>query len=339
MADKLIPFDFENHEVRFFYKDNNVLFSARDVASVLELHWSGRTLNKIPKEWQGMCKLHTPGGDQETVFINRMAVYKLAFRSNSKAADRFTNKVAQIVDTIAKTGSYTTGEENQSLLEGEIIDIEVISIDPEPVQSLAVIKPIDPAEYLETKSGVIRKNVHDFKAIVKDLLGLKDNELTLSIVGAIKRVHKGIDLLAIFNNQNSANTSESSSQYLVRKEEPHYNPTELCKILGEPWDSRLLNKELGRQGFQVKSKVTDKWEPTEISYKKERDSSLNLGCWADTGKAHHSGLPVTTWRWFARVLEALDKTNIENLIADKKPKSTKSKSLKPSDPQEGLFTN
>lgn len=106
---ELIPFKIDTGEVRSFLAADNVAwFAARDVASALGITWSGATLVSIPDRWKGMLKLNNPsgGGKQDTAIISEPAVYKLAFRSNKPEAERFTDRVAEIVVELRKTGRY-----------------------------------------------------------------------------------------------------------------------------------------------------------------------------------------------------------------------------------------
>ena len=102
-------FLFEDHDVRVQTDDKGVLwFVAKDVAEALDIAWSGQTLTKISDSWKGMMKFITPGGTQEFQCINETAVYKLAFRSNKPAAERFTDWVAAaVLPSLRRTGSFT----------------------------------------------------------------------------------------------------------------------------------------------------------------------------------------------------------------------------------------
>ncbi len=89
-------------------------FVAKDIASALDITWSGHTLGRIPEEWKGAVKLPTPssgtrgGGEQQLVIINEAAMYKLTFRSNKPEADAFINWIAgDVLPSIRRTGTYS----------------------------------------------------------------------------------------------------------------------------------------------------------------------------------------------------------------------------------------
>lgn len=102
-------FSFQDKEVRTILQGRDVWFVAQDVFQALNLQWRGKSslaMRQIPTDWAKTKDYQTLGGPQETIFVNERAVYKLAFRANkSKAADAFTNWVAELLVKIRK-GAY-----------------------------------------------------------------------------------------------------------------------------------------------------------------------------------------------------------------------------------------
>lgn len=105
----LSVFDFDSHSVRVLVIDSEPWFVAKDVFQVFGISWKqADSLQSIPDRWKKM----TPeipdslGRSQSTWILHESAVYKIAFRSNKPEAEKFTDKVADIVATIRKTGSY-----------------------------------------------------------------------------------------------------------------------------------------------------------------------------------------------------------------------------------------
>jgi prophage antirepressor-like protein len=97
-------------EVRvLIHSADTVWFMAKDIFEFLDLAWRGADSlwqRQIPKEWAILEDSQTLGGVQKTWFINERAIYKLAFRSNKPEAETFTNWVAEVIETIRKTGKY-----------------------------------------------------------------------------------------------------------------------------------------------------------------------------------------------------------------------------------------
>lgn len=104
----LLDFPFDDAQVRTATsEDGQIWFAAKDVCEALNLTWSGKTLQKVPKNWQGMFRKNTPGGDQGLTFINEPALYRLVFRSDKPEAERFCNWVcAEVLPAIRKHGYF-----------------------------------------------------------------------------------------------------------------------------------------------------------------------------------------------------------------------------------------
>lgn len=115
-ASALVSFPFTTTQIRALLIDSQCWFVAKDVFSALSISWKGQqSITKIKAEWKGVTNLVTPlenqhgsQGEQtqELIIIAEPAVYKIAFRSDKPEAERFTDRVAEIVTTIRKTGSY-----------------------------------------------------------------------------------------------------------------------------------------------------------------------------------------------------------------------------------------
>lgn len=111
----LVSFPFTTCSIRACLFDGDAWFVAKDVFQALAIYWNGpkKSLRSIPDAWKGVVRLTTPssnegrgGGEQEISVIKEQAVYKIAFRSDKPEAEEFTNRVAEIVTTIRKTGKY-----------------------------------------------------------------------------------------------------------------------------------------------------------------------------------------------------------------------------------------
>lgn len=115
MLDKI--FEYGQVQIRVELDENNrPWFSAKDIARALNITWSGHTLSKIKDSWKGMVKLTTPTGLQNVTVINLPAVHKLAFRSNKKEADEFTDWVAEsVLVPLQEAGMYLSEEKLRQL--------------------------------------------------------------------------------------------------------------------------------------------------------------------------------------------------------------------------------
>lgn len=113
-----------NMTIRTRIINNVAWFVAKDVASALDITWSGATLANIPEDWKGMLSFNIPssgdrgGGTQQLTVINEAALYKLAFRSNKPQADAFVNWVAgEVLPSIRQTGQYRIKGETECMRE------------------------------------------------------------------------------------------------------------------------------------------------------------------------------------------------------------------------------
>jgi prophage antirepressor-like protein len=110
-------FQFSDLDIRTAVAENDdVWFCAKDVCSILDITWSGATLENMPENWVGMLKLNTPsaengrgGGEQNVNFINEAGLYFLIFRSNKPNAKEFASWVCEeVLPQIRKHGFYGT---------------------------------------------------------------------------------------------------------------------------------------------------------------------------------------------------------------------------------------
>ncbi len=102
------PFQFADLDVRTAIDEHNeVWFCAKDVCEILDITWGGPTLENMPEKCKGMLKLHTPGGEQNTNFINEAGLYRLIFRSNKPKAEQFADWVyEEVLPAIRKHGFF-----------------------------------------------------------------------------------------------------------------------------------------------------------------------------------------------------------------------------------------
>lgn len=133
----LVEFPFSTTQIRACLIEDRAWFVARDVFTSLDIAWRGKeSLLKIKEEWRGVRRFRTPQinqhgttGEQETelLIIAEPAVYKIAFRSDKPEAERFTDRIAEIVTTIRKTGKYEATPQQTAahlfLTPGELVAI------------------------------------------------------------------------------------------------------------------------------------------------------------------------------------------------------------------------
>lgn len=104
---QLIPFEFDQHEVRVIQGDDGEgLFVARDIAAALGYNEPHKAVRRHCKG--GMERpVPTPGGQQSLLVIREPDVYRLIVRSKLPSAERFEAWVfEEVLPTIRQHGRY-----------------------------------------------------------------------------------------------------------------------------------------------------------------------------------------------------------------------------------------
>ncbi len=107
----IIPFNYENKEIRTIQDENNELWVvAKDLAEALGYKWNGSSrVAHIPEEWKGVTSVVTPGGLQDITILSEQGVYFFLCRSDKPKAIPLQKWIAgEVLPTIRKTGSYTS---------------------------------------------------------------------------------------------------------------------------------------------------------------------------------------------------------------------------------------
>lgn len=123
-------FNFEGHEVEIINFNGEALFNPRHIGECLELSESSvrmsigkMTQNQVIKltndmlynsNSTGVRKLHNMGEN----FLKEAGVYKLIFKSNKPAAERFQNWLAEeVLPRIRQYGAYIPGNTPEQIIQ------------------------------------------------------------------------------------------------------------------------------------------------------------------------------------------------------------------------------
>ena len=106
------PFAFESHAVRTTVENDEIWFTAKDVAFALGYTeasiQSGALFNTIPDEWKGHKRIMTLKGEQKLTCISEQGLYFFLGRSDKPKTLPFQKWVyGEVLPSIRKTGSYT----------------------------------------------------------------------------------------------------------------------------------------------------------------------------------------------------------------------------------------
>ncbi|MGF9907302.1 BRO-N domain-containing protein [Brevibacillus porteri] len=94
------------HSIRFVERTQGDWWAvAADVTKALGIKNTSEAVNGNPKKRakglrdseKGICKLYTPGGEQEVLVVNEPGIYRLIFRSNKPEAEAFQDWVFEVI--------------------------------------------------------------------------------------------------------------------------------------------------------------------------------------------------------------------------------------------------
>lgn len=118
MENDIQSFNFDNQKVRTLAINGQPYFVGKDVAEILGYKRTADAIREnVPDKFKGVGVLPTPGGKQRVTVISEAGLYKLAFKSHAKNAEKFTDWVAsEVLPSIRKYGAYMTNEKIEEVL-------------------------------------------------------------------------------------------------------------------------------------------------------------------------------------------------------------------------------
>ena len=118
----VIPFLFEEQQVRTLLIDDQPWFVAVDVATALQYTEASKMTRNLDGDEKGLHNVVTLGGVQEMLIINESGLYSAILRSRKKEAKRFKKWVASVVlPAIRKHGRFEDTEGRLETLVGQTI--------------------------------------------------------------------------------------------------------------------------------------------------------------------------------------------------------------------------
>ena len=131
MENALQLFSYGSNTVRTVKLDGQIWFVAKDVADILGIQNIRQNVSDFNDDEKGVCKIYTPGGEQEMLCLNEPGLYRLIFRSNKPEAKTFQDWVYhEVLPALHNTGTFSIGQPPapQSLTE----DLRAVQIVLEP---------------------------------------------------------------------------------------------------------------------------------------------------------------------------------------------------------------
>jgi prophage antirepressor-like protein len=113
---QLVPFTFENHDVRTVMIDGAPWFIAKDVCDILGIQQPANVMRDFPKSEKGVYSIHTSSENgtkqrREMLTVNEPGLYRLIFQSRKPEAEKFKTWVfSEVLPQIRCTGTYSMKE-------------------------------------------------------------------------------------------------------------------------------------------------------------------------------------------------------------------------------------
>ena len=107
MKNEIVPFKFDDWNVRTVTIDGEPWVFARDAGDILGIANVREVVRRFPENEKGVTTADTPGGKQEMTILNEPGIYRLIFQSRKPDAERIKAWVFnEVLPQIRRTGSY-----------------------------------------------------------------------------------------------------------------------------------------------------------------------------------------------------------------------------------------
>jgi prophage antirepressor-like protein len=111
---ELVPFNYENHEIRTVLIDGEPWVVAKDVCDVLEIR-TNDALNTLDDDEKGYEIVVSPGGPQQMAIVNEPGLYSLILRSRKPEAKKFKRWITHVVLPAMRRGELRVVSEPETL--------------------------------------------------------------------------------------------------------------------------------------------------------------------------------------------------------------------------------
>lgn len=113
MNNEIIPFDFNNNEVRVINQDGEPWFVAADVCRILEIKNTTQALGRLDADEKSMLNIGLSGG--ATNAVNESGLYTLVLASRKPEAKAFKRWVThEVIPSIRRHGGYMAGQDHMT---------------------------------------------------------------------------------------------------------------------------------------------------------------------------------------------------------------------------------
>ncbi|HYF75268.1 MAG TPA: Bro-N domain-containing protein [Candidatus Nitrosocosmicus sp.] len=168
----LIPFSYQNKQVRTVVNNGEPWFVAKDVCEILEIEKYRDAASRLSESQRGSVIVDTLGGPQEMTAINEAGLYKLIFTSRKPEAEKFTDWVAsEVIPSIRKTGQYIAKPASPlealrytvEALEQQALRMDKLESTQQAIKDAVISEPDNWREDMRHKLNKIAKAIGDNK--------------------------------------------------------------------------------------------------------------------------------------------------------------------------------
>lgn len=115
---KTFVFDNTTHRVTVKVIDEKTFFLATDIGRILGIQRTRNSVKDFDEDEKDIHVVDTSGGQQETIFLTDIGVYRLLMRSNKPIARPFQKWVVQVIKSVQDTGKYDLQKEIEDMKRG-----------------------------------------------------------------------------------------------------------------------------------------------------------------------------------------------------------------------------
>ena len=109
MENQIIPFDYQNHEVRSLLIEGEPWFVAKDVCEILDLGNPSQAISRLDEDERNTIISNEGIGNPEKSVISESGLYSLTLGSKKPEAKPFKRWIThEVIPAIRKTGTYST---------------------------------------------------------------------------------------------------------------------------------------------------------------------------------------------------------------------------------------
>jgi len=152
MSSNIVPFNFEDYQVRVVRIDGEPWFVLADICKVLAIRNVGDTSSRLDDDVKGVATVDTPGGQQQVTIVSEPGMYEVVLLSRKPEAKAFKRWITgTVLPEIRRTGAYGANL-RAAAIEQAGFDITVVE---KQARILRTLRTSMHPDYAEAKARVL----------------------------------------------------------------------------------------------------------------------------------------------------------------------------------------